>query len=138
MLALSPDATTVRLFLHVLAASVWVGGQIVVGGIIPSLRRQHPEATKVVAQAFGRVAWPAFAVLVATGMWSMMDVQLSSATSGYQMMLFVKLMLAVLSGAMAAVHQLGTSKASLAIGGALALLFGLAAMFTGFILTTGA
>ena len=26
---LSPTLTTVRLFLHVLAASVWVGGQIV-------------------------------------------------------------------------------------------------------------
>ena len=32
---LSPTLDTVRLFVHVLAASVWVGGQIALGGIVP-------------------------------------------------------------------------------------------------------
>ncbi len=136
MLALAPTVRTFSLFLHVLAVSVWVGGQIVVAGIVPSLRRTHPEATKVVAQAFGRVAWPAFAVIVVTGIWNMMDVD--NTDTAYTAQLFVKILLAVLSAAMAAVHQVGKSKAALAVGGALGLLFALAAMFTGFILTTGA
>ena len=31
---LSPTATTVRLFLHVLAACVWVGGQLTLAGLV--------------------------------------------------------------------------------------------------------
>ena len=59
---LSPSLASIRIFLHVLAASVWVGGQITLGGIVPAVRRAHPQATKVIAQAFGRVAWLAFGV----------------------------------------------------------------------------
>jgi len=33
-------AATVRLFLHVLAATVWVGGQLTLGAIIPALGRR--------------------------------------------------------------------------------------------------
>lgn len=32
-------AATVRLFLHVLGATVWVGGQIALAGIVPVVRR---------------------------------------------------------------------------------------------------
>jgi len=64
---LSPSLTTLRLFLHILAASVWVGGQIALAGVVPSVRKVAPEATKAVARAFARVAWPAFAVVVLTG-----------------------------------------------------------------------
>ena len=28
-----------RLFLHVLAASIWVGGQLVLAGLVPTVRR---------------------------------------------------------------------------------------------------
>ena len=35
---LSPDASTIRLFLHVLGATVWVGGQIALAGLVPGLR----------------------------------------------------------------------------------------------------
>ncbi len=38
MLAVSWD--TVRLFLHVLAATVWVGGQLTLAALVPVLRRQ--------------------------------------------------------------------------------------------------
>jgi uncharacterized membrane protein len=58
---------TVRLSLHVLAATVWVGGQFVLAGLLPSLRRLGDDAPRTVARAFNRIAWPAFAVLVATG-----------------------------------------------------------------------
>ncbi len=134
---LSPNANTIRLFLHVLSASVWVGGQIALAGIVPSLRRTHPDATKVVARAFARVAWPAFAVVVLTGFWNLTEVNVSDTTTEYQITLFLKIALAIASGAAAAVHQIGRSKAALAIGGALGLLTALSAMFLGYVLTTG-
>jgi len=65
---LSPTAATIRLFLHVIAASVWVGGQFALAGVVPALRRTAPQSTKAVAQAFGRIAWPAYGVTVLTGM----------------------------------------------------------------------
>jgi putative copper export protein len=133
---LSPNANTIRLFLHVLSASVWVGGQIALAGIVPSLRRTHPDATKVVARAFARVAWPAFAVVVLTGFWNLTEVNVSDTTTEYQITLFLKISLAVASGVAAAVHQVGRSKAALAIGGALGLLTALAALFLGYVLTT--
>ena len=37
MLAVSWD--TIRLFLHVLAATIWVGGQLVLAVLVPVLRR---------------------------------------------------------------------------------------------------
>ncbi len=134
---LSPTVDTIRLFLHVLAASVWVGGQIVLAGLVPSLRRAHPGATKVAARAYARVAWPAFAVVVVTGLWNLSEIDVTNTTTTYQITLFVKISLAIASGAAAAVHQAGRSKAALAVGGAIGLLGALGAMFTGVLLTTG-
>ena len=39
-------STTVRLFLHVLAATVWVGGQLTLGTVIPALRPAGPETIR--------------------------------------------------------------------------------------------
>jgi len=135
---LSPTADTVRLFLHVLAASVWVGGQIVLGGLVPRLRRSFPESTKVAAQAFGRVAWPAFALAVVTGIWSILDMSMSDQTPSYQVTIFVHVVLVATSGMAAAIHSLGRSKLALALGGAIGLLAALAAMFVGLLSATGA
>lgn len=63
MLAVSTE--TVRVFLHVLAATVWVGGQLTLGALVPALRG-YEGVTKVAARRFNMVAWPAFAVLVLT------------------------------------------------------------------------
>ncbi len=134
---LSPNIDTVRLFLHVLAASVWVGGQIVLGALVPSLRRSFPDAPKVVAQSFARVAWPAFAVVVVTGLWNLGDIDVTDTSTAYQITLLLKILLAMASGAAAFVHQVGQSRAALAIGGAVGLLAALGAMFCGYLLTTG-
>ncbi len=134
---ISPTLTTIRLFLHVLAASVWVGGQIVLAGLVPSLRRSFPDATTVVAKGFARIAWPAFAVIVITGFWNIAEIDVANTSTSYQITLFVKIALAIVSGAAGAVHQMGRSKAALAIGGALGLLAALGAMFCGYLLTTG-
>jgi putative copper export protein len=41
MLSVSWD--TIRLFLHVLAATIWVGGQITLAALVPVLRRCCPR-----------------------------------------------------------------------------------------------
>ena len=133
---LSPSVDTLRLFLHVLAASVWVGGQIVLVGLVPQIRTAYPEATKLVARAYGRVAWPAFVVAVVTGIWNIVAID-ASGWIEYQVTLGVKIVLVAASGIAAAAHQFGRSKVALAVGGAIRFLTALAAMYVGFLLTTG-
>jgi putative copper export protein len=131
---LSPSLDTVRLFLHVLAASVWVGGQIVLAGLVPSLRAAFPGSTKVAARAFNRVAWPAFAVLVVTGVWNIFEVEMTSLDTEYQVTAMVHILLAVVTGVSAAIHSMGQSKLALALGGAIGGLSALGALFVGVLL----
>ncbi len=133
---LSPTSETIRLFLHVVAASVWVGGQIALAGIVPAVRRSHPAATKVMAQAFARVAWPAFGLTVLTGMWSLMAEDITQQSSAYQATLLLKIAVAIASGVFAAVHTVGKTKVALAVGGALGALTAIGAMFLGILLAT--
>jgi len=133
---LSPTTDTIRLFLHVLSASIWVGGQIVLAGLVPQIRRSYPEAVKLVARAYSRIAWPAFVIAVVTGIWNVIAVD-ASGWAEYQITLGVKLLLVAASGIAAAAHQFGHSKVALAIGGAIGFLSALGAMFVGFLLTTG-
>jgi len=133
-------ASTIRLFLHVLAATVWVGGQIVLAALVPAVRRAGGvESTRVVARRFQFVAWPAFAVLVATGIWNLMAVDVANASSAYLTTLTVKLVLVIASGACAFGH-IALARRRPALGGALAgvaLLAALGATFVGVLLTTG-
>jgi len=134
---LSPTIDSIRLFLHVLAASVWVGGQIVLGGLVPKLRKVAPESLKVVANAFARIAWPAFAVVVVTGMWNILDITVGDMTSEYQITMFVHVLLAMAAAMFVVIHSIGQTKLALALGGALGLLTSLGAMFVGMLLQTG-
>ena len=131
---LSPTADTIRLFLHVIGASIWVGGQFVVAGIVPGMRRTHPEALKSMAQGFGRVAWPAFGLTVITGMWSLMEIEIQNTSSAYQSTVLLKIGFAVVAGIAAAIHAGGKSKMALAMGGALGALCSVAALFLGILL----
>jgi putative copper export protein len=132
---LTPDLDTIRIFVHLLAVAIWLGGQIVVAGIVPALRRSHPDATKVVAQAFARVAWPAFGVTVVTGVWSLAVIDVTNTSSAWQVTLLIKIALAIASGAAAAAHAAGTSRAMIAVGGVLGLLTALGATLTGVMLS---
>lgn len=126
--------TTIRLFLHVLAATVWVGGQITLGGLVPVVRRLGQDATRSVARQFNRLAWPAFAVLVATGIWNLYEVDIASASTEYQVTLFVKLVLVAASGVGAAVHSRSKGTLALAAGGAAAAVGAIGALFLGVLL----
>ncbi len=120
MNSLAPALTTLRLSLHVLAAAVWVGGQIVLAGIVPELRTAGGDTTKRVARAFARLSWPAFAVLVITGIWNVSAVHASSSTSAWKTVLFVKIGVVVLAGVAAWLHQRARSRAGLAAWGSIA------------------
>lgn len=129
---LSVHLETVRLFLHVLAATVWVGGQLVLAALVPVLRVVAADAPRRAARAFNRVAWPAFAVLVATGIWNVLAV--GDPGAHYRTTLVVKLVLVAVSGAAAFLHARSRSTAGLAVFGALTLLGAVGALFVGVLL----
>jgi putative copper export protein len=123
-----------RLFIHVLAATIWVGGQFTLAGLVPVLRPFGPEATRAAARRFNVVAWSAFAVLVVTGVWNLLAVHVGDASNEYLTTLFVKLLAVGVTGAGALLHIVGRSKAALAVGGALSSIGAVAALFLGVVL----
>jgi putative copper export protein len=131
MLAVNWDA--VRLFLHVLAATLWVGGQLTLAALIPVLRRLGAEIPRAAARRFNQVAWPAFAVLILTGVWNVIAVR-SQITGSYETTLIMKLAVVALSGATAALHARARSATALGVFGALTGLSALAALFLGILL----
>lgn len=123
---------TLRLSLHILGACIWVGGQIVLGALVPTLRKLGPDAPKNAANAFNKVAWGGFGLLVVTGLWNMMvDSELD------QMLFGVKFLFVLISAGGAALHIVGGSKQSLAIGGALASLGAIGSLVLGVALSVG-
>lgn len=131
MIDLSWD--TVRLFLHVLAATVWVGGQLTLGALVPALRAASPDAPRAAALAFNKVAWPAFAVLVATGFWNV-AAQPDDTTDGYDGTLGIKLVVVLASGVTAYLHTKATTPKARGMYGGLTALTALSALFLGVLL----
>jgi putative copper export protein len=124
---------TVRLFVHVLAATVWVGGQITLAGLLPTVRVLGPDAARALARGFNRIAWPAFAVLVATGIWNIVAAAPSNDTA-YDATLALKVAVVALSGVASALHGRSRSRAALAVWGALGGLAAMGALFLGVLL----
>jgi putative copper export protein len=133
-------AATTRLFLHVLAATVWVGGQIALAGVVPVVRRFGGiEAARAVARRFQLIAWPAFGLLVVTGIWNVFAVKLGNQSDAYRTTLVVKLVIVALSG-IAAVGHTFLARRRPALGGMLAglgLFAAVGATFAGVLLKTG-
>lgn len=150
-------ATTVRLFLHVLAATVWVGGQITLGAVIPALRPApddpDPEAARAriraVAQRFQVAAWIAFAVLLLTGIWNLQALHVGDQSGAWLATLMAKLFCVAVTGIAAAVHILvaaprvrasrdeAARRKAAAFSGAcegISVLFAVAALFLGVLL----
>ena len=128
---LSVNANTIRLFLHVLAATVWVGGQLTLAGLVPALRGLGPDAPRTVARRFNRIAWPAFGVLFLTGLWNLAETHVGDRSSEWIVTLFAKLVIVALSGISAALHTRAATRKALAIWGALSGVSALLALFYG-------
>jgi putative copper export protein len=125
---------TIRLFLHVTAATIWVGGQLTLAGLAPGLRASSPDAPRAAARRFNLIAWPAYFVLVMTGIWNVFAIDDLDVTSAYGRTLMVKVVVAVLSGVAAFLHSISRSRTGLAVWGALSALSAVAALFLGVLL----
>ena len=127
---LSPALDGIRLSVHVLAATVWVGGQLTLAGLVPTARGLGEGAPKALARAFARVQWPAYAVLVVTGFWNVSAVHAGQPRS-WVMVLVIKIVVVALAGAAAFLHTRASTKRGLAIWGALTALSSIAALVIG-------
>ena len=129
-------AATVRLFLHLLGAAIWVGGQLTLAALVPTVRSLGDGATATVARRFELLAWPAFALLLATGIWNLVAIDVADTSTEYQVTLAVKLIAVAATGIGAAVHRGSKSTLVIAVGGAAAAGGALVAFFLGVLLRT--
>jgi putative copper export protein len=131
---LAPALDTVRLTLHVLAAAVWVGGQIVMMGLVGPARRLGGDGPKALARAFARLAWPAYVVLVVTGIWNVTTFTWADQSAAWKAVLVAKIVVVLLAGLGAFLHQRATTKAQLAVWGSVAGTASVAALAMGILL----
>ena len=134
----SLDLDALRGFLHILSVTVWVGGQIVVAGLVPLLRKVDRSAgpvpdgemsvTQQAARRFGRISWPFFALAIITGLWGIGEIEWSASTSTWQTLFFVKMALVAASGVGAWLHTRAQRAPERALFASVASLSALAAL----------
>jgi hypothetical protein len=88
----------------------------------------------MVARRFNRIAWPAYGVLVATGIWNLLELPVGDFDVEWQVTLMVKITVVALAGVSAAVHAGARSRAALAAFGALGGVTSVAAVVLGIML----
>ena len=120
-----------RLILHVLAAAVWVGGQFTVAGLLPTVRTFGDDAPKRIARALGRLLWPAYAVLIVTGLWNLGALSTNHTSSAWKAVLMAKVAVVVLAGVGVFLHQRSTSRLGIALWGAVGAVASVAALCLG-------
>jgi len=130
---LSGPIDTIRISLHILAATIWVGGQLVLLGLLPVLRAAGGDIPKQAANAFNRIAWPAFGVLLVTGVWNEFTMTDTGATN-YRIVRAIKLFFVAMSGVGAFLHVRAKSPALRGIWGGVGLIGALGATITGVVL----
>ncbi|HLM94767.1 MAG TPA: hypothetical protein VK283_00545 [Acidimicrobiales bacterium] len=127
---LAPALDGIRLSLHVLAATVWVGGQLTLAGLVPAARSLGEGAARTLARAFARIQWPAYAVLVITGLWNVSAVH-AGQPHAWQIVLGVKIAVVALAGLGAWLHTRSTTPRGLAVWGGVTALSSIAALVMG-------
>jgi putative copper export protein len=146
-MVLSAHGTTILLWAHVLAACIWIGGQITLGMLVPLLR-EYPGLVTTAARRFQWMAWAAFGVLILTGLANIHNagIGLSDLTgTATGRTLTVKLAFVAVSGVAAATHAFvvgpratsrpsRVTRAMSGILGALSLIAAMAAALYGVIL----
>ncbi|HEX7069767.1 MAG TPA: DUF4149 domain-containing protein [Rhodothermales bacterium] len=109
----------ISVWLHILAAAIWIGGMVFLAVVlVPALRAPEISSVRVsllyqTGLRFRRVGWVVFGVLIATGIvnvgmrgfgWNEV-LQTRFWTGGWGGVLGIKLLLVVLLLAMSAVHD---------------------------------
>jgi putative copper export protein len=89
-------------YLHLLAATVWVGGLITLGVTISGVRNVTDDRVVIatIARRFGALSWVAMTVLVATGL-------IQAADHGWSGLLLIKVSLVLASIILSIWHSLG-------------------------------
>lgn len=103
---LTPTGANLVLWLHILAAAVWIGGQLLLAMLVPVLRGE-PLLVSAAARRFNLVGWIAFAVLIVTGIANIHNAGIATSNllgtqKGRTLML--KLVFVAISGLAAAIH----------------------------------
>lgn len=131
------------LWLHVLGACTWIGGQLMVAVVVP-LTRGDPALARSLGRRFQWVAWPAFALLVVTGVIQALDDGITPATlvaTAAGRTLGVKLLLVLVSGGAALAHSLTPARRRsahlAAVLGSVSLLSAVAAALFGVVVAGG-
>jgi putative copper export protein len=123
----------IRIFLHVIGATIWVGGQFTLAALVPVLRLHSAELPRTVAHKFNKIAWPAYALLVITGFWNVAQIP-AGASKNYHAVLGIKMTVVLLSGVAAYLHSKAKSTAGIAIWGAISGVTALGATYLGVLL----
>ena len=131
---IQPTLNSLRTFLHILGVCVWLGGQIVLAGVVPKLRKSNPEVLPNIAKGYAAIAWPAMVLIVFTGAWGLADTNTSSQTSDYMITFGIKMLLVASAVIATLIHSNGTSKLAKGLGGAIGLLATLFAAYCGVLL----
>lgn len=121
----------VRTILHLLGVIIWLGGQILMLGLLPVLRKAGGDVPKQAAAAFGRIAWPAFLLIMVTGMWNVFAVDMTEASTGYSMAFGIKFLLVIVTGVAAFLHQRTSTPSVKGMTGGLGFLAALGALVLG-------
>lgn len=93
---------TVVLYLHLLGATIWVGGLITLGVTMSAVRSANGDRAVVnaIARRFGVLSWTAMALLVITGL-------IQATRYGWTGLLLIKMSLVLASILLAIWHNLG-------------------------------
>ncbi len=76
-----------------------------------------PDAPRTLARAFARLAWPAYLVLLVTGIWNISAVGYSNMDTAWKAVLIAKILVVVLAGVGVLLHQRATTKRAWPSGG---------------------
>lgn len=123
---------SLRLFLHVFGATIWVGGQLTLAVLVTVLR-DYEGLPKRAARVFNRLAWPAYFLLILTGAWNLIS-EADEATQSWWITLTLKIILVLLSGVAALLHSKAQTRGALAFWGALSGLSAIGALYVGVLL----
>jgi putative copper export protein len=131
---IQPTLNSIRTYLHILTVCVWLGGQIVLAGVVPKLRKSNPEALTNIAKGYAAIAWPAMILIVFTGAWGLTEVDVANNSSEYMVTFGIKMLLVAMAVIATLIHSNGTSKLAKGLGGAVGLLATLIAGYCGVLL----
>lgn len=130
---LATATSSIRLFLHVIGATIWVGGQLVFAALVPVLKAKDATLPKLVAKQFNKIAWPAFGLLLLTGFWNLATLP-KDLPSSYHAAVGIKMSVVTLSGVAAYLHSRAKGTKGMALWGAASGFAAISATYVGVLL----